>query len=137
MLLFGCNIIKLIFLEYSIQQHTNTQYFHVYSEHLPKEAIFLAIRSISTNLKTFSSQEVCSLTIRSTFSYRELSGKSQFYCLILNNTILNNSAVKEISRRNFVFLFTENGNKACQNLWGAAKAILTGAPIALTAYIKK
>ena len=67
MLLFGCNIIKLIFLEYSIQQHTNTQYFHVYSEHLPKEAIFLAIRSISTNLKTFSSQEVCSLTIRSTF----------------------------------------------------------------------
>ena len=97
----------------------------------------MAIRSISTNLKIFSSQEVCSPTIGSTFSYRELSGKSHFYCLILNNTILNNSAVKEISRRNFIFLFIENGNIACQNSCGAAKAILTGACIALTAYIKK
>ena len=36
LLLFCRNIIKLVFSEYSIQQHTNTQYFHVYSEHFPK-----------------------------------------------------------------------------------------------------
>ena len=36
LLLFCRNIIKLVFSEYSIQQRTNTQYFHVYSEHFPK-----------------------------------------------------------------------------------------------------
>ena len=57
----------------------------------------------------------------------------------LNNTFLNNQPVnEEIKRENKEFLETSNNeNTTTQNLWDAAKTVLTGKFIAIQSYLKK
>ena len=57
----------------------------------------------------------------------------------LNNTFLNNHHVtEEIKREIKKFLETnDNENKATQNLWDAAKAVLRGKFVAIQSYLKK
>lgn len=57
----------------------------------------------------------------------------------LNNTLLNNTWVKEEISREIkkCFELKENKNITYQDLWDAAKAVLTGKFIILNAYIKK
>ena len=57
----------------------------------------------------------------------------------LNNTFLSNQQVtEEIKREIKIFLETnDNENMTTQNLWDAAKAVLTGKFIAIQHYLKK
>ena len=57
----------------------------------------------------------------------------------LNNTFLNNQHVTEdIKREIKKFLETnDNENTTIQNLWDAAKAVLSGKCIAIQSYLKK
>ena len=57
----------------------------------------------------------------------------------LNNTFLNNQHVtEEIKREIKKFLETnDNENMTTQNLWDAAKAVLSGKCIAIQSYLKK
>ena len=59
--------------------------------------------------------------------------------LRLNNTFLNNQQVtEEIKREIKKFLETnDNENMTTQNLWDAAKAVLTAKFIATQSYLKK
>ena len=69
---------------------------------------------------------------------RKLTGKSQ-NTWRLNNTLLNNTEVKEeISRQILKYLeLNENEYTTYQNVWNAAKAVLRGKLIALNAYIRR
>ena len=56
----------------------------------------------------------------------------------LNNTFLNNQQVtEEIKREIKKFLETNDNENTTQNLWDAAKAVLTGKFIAIQSYLKK
>ena len=57
----------------------------------------------------------------------------------LNNTFLNNQQVTgEIKREIRKFVETnDNENTTIQNLWDAAKAVLSGKCIAIQSYLKK
>ena len=56
----------------------------------------------------------------------------------LNNTFLNNQQVtEEIKREIKKFLETNDNENTTQNLWDAAKAVLTGNFIAIQSYLKK
>ena len=56
----------------------------------------------------------------------------------LNNTFLNNQQVTEKIRREITKFLETNGNEnTTQNLWDAAKAVLTGKFIAISCCLKK
>ena len=57
----------------------------------------------------------------------------------LNNTLLNNQEITGETRREIKkYLETnDNGDTTTQNLWDAAKAVLSGTFIAIQAYLKK
>ena len=56
----------------------------------------------------------------------------------LNNTFLNNQQVtEEIKREIKKFLETNDNENTTQNLWDAAKAVLSGKLIAIQSHLKK
>ena len=57
----------------------------------------------------------------------------------LNNTFLNNQQVTEEVKMEFKKSLetNDNENTTTQNLWDAAKAVLTGKFIAIQSYLKK
>ena len=57
----------------------------------------------------------------------------------INNTLLNNQEItEEIKEKIKKFLEkNDNENTTTQNLWDAAKAVLTGKFIAIQSYLKK
>ena len=57
----------------------------------------------------------------------------------LNNTLLNNQEITEEMKEEIkIFLETnDNENTMTQNLWDAAKAVLSGKFIAIQSYLKK
>ena len=56
----------------------------------------------------------------------------------LNNTLLNNTYFKEVSREILkYFELNENETSIYKNLWDAMKVVLRGKFLALNAYIKK
>ena len=65
--------------------------------------------------------------------------KKPIYTWKLNNTLLNDSTVKEEIKKEIKdFLeFNENKNTTYTNLWDAMKAVLTGKLIVLSASKKK
>ena len=73
-------------------------------------------------------------TVRVDINYRKKSLKST-NTWRLNNTLLNNQEVTEEIKK---YLETnDNENTMTQNLWDAAKAVLTGKFIAMQVYLKK
>ena len=72
--------------------------------------------------------------MRVDINYRKKSLKST-NTWRLNNTLLNNQEVTEEIKK---YLETnDNENTMTQNLWDAAKAVLTGKFIAMQVYLKK
>ena len=76
--------------------------------------------------------------MRLDINYRKKSVKNR-NTWRLNNTILNNQEItKEIKEEIKKYLETnDNENTTTQNLWDAAKAVLSGNFIAIQSYLKK
>ena len=92
---------------------------------------FLKIEIVSRN---FSGHNAMRLDI----NYRKKSVKNT-NTWRLNNTLLNNQGItEEIKEEIKKYLETnDNENTTTQNLWDAAKAVLTGKFIAIQSYLKK
>ena len=131
----------MIFIGHSIQKKTEYTFFSSAHSRFSRIDHILGHKS---SLGKFKKIEIISSifsddnAMRLDINYRKKSVKNTNTWRI-NNTLLNNQEITEEFKEEIKkYLETnDNENTTTQNLWDAAKAVLTGKFIAIQSYLKK